>query len=86
MMTWRTAFREVLKLKFSADQGDIEASERLIIWTTIANGDYSEYSLLGAKDALKYYSDVSGNLDKLKLSFSWQWLEEYSKSIGYNFV
>jgi hypothetical protein len=86
LITWRTAFREVLKLKYSADHGDYESNERLQIWTTIANGENAEYSLLGAKDALKYYSDVSGDLAKLKLSFSWQWLEEYSKSLGYDFV
>jgi hypothetical protein len=71
--TWRTAFREALKLKAA---GDRESLERLAIWLTVANGNYSEYSLQGAKDAVDYYNEVSGDFTKLKLSYEWQWLRD----------
>lgn len=85
LITWRTAFREVLKLKQSADVGDSESAERLNVWLTVAHGDFSEWALRGSSDAIKYYETVDGNLDQLKLSFSWQWLDNYAKQLGYNF-
>lgn len=75
--TWRTAFREVLKLK--SDYSDISA-ERLRIWLDIANGQYGEDCLRGAHDAVKYYESVGGDMDKLKLSYEWEWLKKYYNS------
>lgn len=72
--TWRTAFRECIKLQHANDQ---ESLFRLNVWKTIARGEYSEYSLKGAKDAIDYYNSVNGEFDKLKLSYEWQWLWEY---------
>jgi len=71
--TWRTSFREALKLKANSDK---ESVERLDIWLTVANGNYSEYSLKGAEDAVEYYNEVAGDFNKLKLSYEWQWLRE----------
>lgn len=85
LMTWRTAFREVIKLKYSADHGDVEASERLKVWLSIANGNFAEFCLSGAHDAIQYYNEVNGDLQKLKLSFGWDWLYQYSKQLGYKF-
>lgn len=85
LITWRTAFREVIKLKRSTDDGDMEAKERLTVWLTIAHGDFSDWSIRGGKDAINYYEQVSGCLDKLKLSFSWEWLDSYAKQLGYKF-
>ena len=72
--TWRTAFREVLKLK--ADN-TIEGNIRLNTWTTYAEGMFAEWSLRGAQDATSYFNDVNGEHDKLMLSFEWDWLKEY---------
>lgn len=69
--TWRTAFREVIKLKNSTSE---ESISRLNKWLTVANGDFADYSLLGAKDAVEYYESVNGEFDKLKLSYDWAWL------------
>jgi hypothetical protein len=71
--TWRTAFREVLKLK--ADDSET-ARERLDIWMNKAEGDFSQYSIKGALDADEYYDEVSGDFDALKLSYEWAWLKQ----------
>lgn len=74
-MTWRTAFREVLKLKqFMSDSPTLETEYRLDTWLNVANGDNAEWCLRGARDAVDYYNEVSGDHDKLMLSFDWPWL------------
>jgi hypothetical protein len=74
--TWRTAFREVIKLKYNVEMFNDKASkERLHVWTTVANGDFSEWALRGANDAVKYYDSVDGDFDSLKLSYDWEWLK-----------
>lgn len=76
-MTWRTAFREVVKLKhFMATQPTLETEHRLNTWCTVAEGEYAEYCLKGANDAVEYYNEVSGDYEQLKLSFEWAWLQE----------
>jgi hypothetical protein len=76
-MTWRTAFREVVKLKhFDATAPTLENTMRLETWCTQAQGNYSEYCILGAQDAVTYYNEVNGDYEKLKLSFEWAWLRE----------
>ena len=72
--TWRTAFRECIKLKASETE---ENTARLNTWLTIGMGEFSQYSLQGAKHAVEYYNEVSGNFDKLKLSYDWLWLHAY---------
>jgi hypothetical protein len=76
-MTWRTAFREVVKLKyFQQHQYTLETEHRLQTWCTQAQGDHAEWCLRGAQDALAYYEQVHGDYEKLKLSFEWDWLRE----------
>ena len=76
-MTWRTAFREVVKLKhFIAIQPTLETGHRLATWCTVAEGDFAEECLAGANDAVRYYNEVGGDYEKLKLSFEWAWLQE----------
>ena len=72
--TWRTAFREVIKLKSDYDPVSIE---RLNIWLTNAKGNFAQDCLRGANDAVDYYDSVSGDIDQLKLSYEWDWLKEY---------
>ena len=74
-MTWRTAFREVLKLKlFMETQPTLETEHRLDTWLTKANGDYAEWCLRGAQDAVNYYTEAAGDYNQLMLSFDWPWL------------
>lgn len=76
-MTWRTAFREVVKLKhFMATGPTLETEHRLKVWCTVADGDFAEWSIRGARDAVAYYNEVGGDLAKLQLSFEWAWLKE----------
>jgi len=79
--TWRTAFREVLKLKhFLLEAPTIETEYRLKKWLTQAQGSYAEWSIRGSQDAIEYYESVEGDYDKLKLSFEWDWLKNYYKT------
>jgi len=74
---WRTAFREVIKLRNS---NTVENKKRLEAWLNIGNGNFAQYSLQGAKDAVDYYESVSGDFEKLKLSYDWPWLKSYFDS------
>ncbi len=76
--TWRTAFREVAKLQYYAHVSpDVETDYRLGIWQTRAEGNYAEWSLRGARDAVEYYQSVDGQYDQLLLTFEWAWLRQY---------
>jgi hypothetical protein len=78
LMTWRTAFREVIKLIDDVKKtGNIESQYRLGIWLTVAQGPNSDWSIRGAQDATEYYKQVNGDYSKLMLSFSWEWLHKY---------
>jgi hypothetical protein len=77
--TWRTAFREVLKLRHNS--GDIESRFRLRTWLTQAQGDHADWCLRGAQDAMQYYESVKGDFDQLKLSYEWAWLKQYFDSL-----
>ena len=77
-LTWRTAFRECIKLKDDAEKtGSIESNYRLVIWLNQAEGLHAESSLQGARDALEYYNEVDGDYEKLMLTFEWSWLKQY---------
>lgn len=80
-LTWRTAFREVLKLTYDNSLiNNIETSYRLKIWLESAEGPNAEWCLRGAHDAVEYYEKVRGDHDKLMLSFEWKWLNEYFRA------
>ena len=70
---WRTAFRECIKLCHATDE---QSKERLHTWTTVAEGNFAQNSIQGAKDAVDYYNEVNGDFDKLKLSYDWAWLHD----------
>ena len=70
--TWRTSFREAIKLCTFSDE---ISQERLKTWTTVANGNYAQYCLDGANDAVQYFDEVAGDFDLLKLSYDWAWLK-----------
>jgi hypothetical protein len=77
-LTWRTAFREVLKLSDDVVKtGSVESTYRMDTWLTVADGDYAEFSLLGAADAVDYYNKVNGDYTELMRSYEWVWLKDY---------
>jgi len=76
-VAWRTAFREVIKLKHSLP--DVENEYRLARWLTALNNvENSEYSVWGAEDAVEYYEAVGGNFAELRKSYDWAWLASYA--------
>jgi hypothetical protein len=74
---WRTAFREVIKLKHSLP--NVENEYRLDAWLTALNNvENSEWSIYGAEDAVEYYDAVAGEFSELKKSYDWAWLASYA--------
>jgi hypothetical protein len=79
-MAWRTAFREVLKLKASLP--DVENEYRLSRWLS-SNADgqhvvYEDWSRWGAEDGVEFYDSVAGDFAALKQSYEWHWLASYA--------
>lgn len=72
--TWRTAFREVVKL---TQQSDVESQYRLQQWLNVGNGDMGSWSIQGAKDALDFVAEEQD----LQLSFEWAFLKERFDSL-----
>ena len=74
---WRTAFREVLKLRASLP--DVENEYRLSKWLDV-NSDEADpqWSRFGAEDAVEYYDSVGGDFSALKKSYEWDWLATYA--------
>ncbi len=76
-VAWRTAFREVIKLKHSLP--NVENEYRLGAWLTALNNvENSEWSIYGAEDAVEYYDAVAGEFSELKKSYDWAWLASYA--------
>ena len=79
-VAWRTAFREVLKLRHSLP--DVENEYRLNQWLNFDNTDShvvnESWSRWGAEDAVEYYESVSGDFAALKKSYEWSWLASYA--------
>ena len=74
--TWRTAFREVIKLRASLP--DVENEYRMKQWLNLGFGAYGEFSCHGAQDALDFYDEVGGDLVQLRQSYEWSWLASYA--------
>ena len=72
--TWRTAFRECIKL---TQQADPESRFRLNAWLTVGNGEYGSWSMNGARDAVDFATSGAD----LQLSFEWAWLKEHFNSL-----
>jgi len=76
-VTWRTAFREALKLCSSSD---VESQYRLKQWlaTPRTNIENWGWSVWGAEDAVEYYQAVAGDFEALRKSYDWSWLASYA--------
>ena len=70
--TWRSAFRECVKL---ATMDTEEAKERLRVWCTVANGDYSDDALRGANAGAKYGQENAADPAALRLINDFTWLK-----------
>lgn len=76
-LAWRTAFREVIKLKLQ--KPTVENNFRLKKWTTLGNGSQAEWVHKGAVDGVKFIEEgndpyMSYNFDTIKKIFE----ERYS--------
>lgn len=74
---WRTAFREVVKLRSSTD---VESQYRLGKWLNKdhCGNIHAEWSRIGAEDAVEYWESVNGDLTELRKSYDWAWLASYA--------
>lgn len=76
--TWRTAFREVIKLcYFQTVRPTVENNARLHIWLTVADGNFADWCLKGAADANNFFQCCDKSMLTLKNSNDWQWLKDY---------
>ena len=75
---WRSAFREVLKLRASLP--NIENEYRLKVWLQEYKGNFKNghWSNKGAQDAIEFYDSVNGNPTELMKSYEWDWLASYA--------
>ena len=68
--TWRSAFRECVKL---SQQFDPESQERLNIWTTRAKGKFAPDCIMGARDGMKFSKNKNNSLEDIN---NFKWLRE----------
>ena len=80
--TWRTAFRECVKLThyLSKNKNDVETFERLNTWLTYASGTHEMWCIQGAIDGHEYAKRNEGDMTALIRSREWDWLHEYFTS------
>ena len=80
--TWRTAFREVIKLL--VDDTEI-SKKRLEAWLNEADPDqpFFQESIKGAICGEEYFEEVDGDFEKLRLSYEWKWLKERYEEVSY---
>lgn len=80
--TWRTAFREAVKLQDLVSKGtDTNAVKRLARWCGQGIGEHAEWSQRGANDGVAYYKEVDGDFNQLKLSYEWNWLYQRFRNL-----
>lgn len=75
--TWRTAFRESIKLRNNVDD---ESKQRLDVWLGPGSGSNAEWSQRGAQDGVEYWEKVGGSLEELMKTYDWGWIDEYYRS------
>jgi hypothetical protein len=64
-------------LKLQASLPDVENEYRLNRWLEVDNTE-GQWSQKGAKDAVEYYEEVSGDFAALKKSYEWAWMASYA--------
>jgi len=71
LMAWRTAFREVIKLRLQ--KITVETNYRLKKWTTMGKGKNAEWVHRGAMDAMKFVE----NKENPYLSYDFEWIKNF---------
>lgn len=71
--TWRSAFRECVKLALNPSE---EAHERLRVWCSTARGDHAEECLTGALMGAQYAKEKEGDIAALLRINDYAWLAE----------
>jgi hypothetical protein len=83
--TWRTAFRECVKLSSKAIEFQIEIATnyRLAVWCNMAKPyhAYSQLALQGARAGRDYGETNKGNIEALQLVNNSEWLKEQYDTI-----
>ena len=77
--TWRSAFREAVKLASAVvpNQKQSETDERLNAWCTIDNGErFGRYCIKGALEGKAYGEENKGDIDALNKINDYEWLRE----------
>jgi len=76
--TWKSAFRECVKLGSKVIDGQIskESEERLDTWCSVANGEFSKECLAGAVEGSHYGKENAGNIPALNKINNFTWLKE----------
>jgi hypothetical protein len=76
--TWRSAFRECVKLssKVITGQLDKETEHRLNTWCTVGNGKFGEYSIDGATEGTMFGNIYSNQPEMLRLINDFDWLKQ----------
>jgi exonuclease III len=81
--TWKSAFRECVKLSSKAISGQIdkETEQRLEIWCTIGSDkNFGQYAIDGARAGKKYGESNKGDPESLKRINDFDWLKaEFEK-------
>lgn len=78
--TWRTTFREVVKLQYLFDKtGDIDTKFRLDKWKepVQSNVAFKDDYEIAVKMAIDYYNSVNGRYEDLLKTVEWDWLKSY---------
>ena len=76
--TWRSAFRECVKLTLNNDE---ESKERLRVWmNTKGEGEFSDEAVNGALEGNRYALKNKDNLSMLDKINDFEWLEEQWKA------
>jgi len=81
--TWRTAFREVVKLcRLCENEADIDSKERLRVWSEIAlDVPFAQFSLQAAKHARVFYEKHKDNNLRLLMVNDIDWLKSRFREI-----
>ena len=76
--TWRSAFRECVKLTLNADE---ESNQRLSKWLNADNGYFVEQAVQGAKAGNEYAKKHVNDVEALNKINDYEWLKDYYEGV-----
>jgi hypothetical protein len=76
--TWRSAFRECVKLSTGVINGQLskETEDRLHTWCTVGNGEFGDFSIDGANAGTIFGKSYINQPEMLRLINDFEWLEK----------